>query len=543
MNKLFKINLSLLFAAMLFVACESDDNNDPVVPVNVPPNVVDLSMAMSVADGNSATVNLAGTDADGDVITYSIVTQPTQGSVTVSGNVATYTANENADGDDSFTYKANDGQADSNTGTVSVSITGNFVLSGEISDKKTLTADKVWTISGRVYVVDGGELVIPAGTILKAKGGTDTNASFLCIARGGKIDAQGTAEKPIVMTSEADDIQPGQAFGTNLGVDQRGLWGGLLVLGKAPSSFKGDVSSFQIEGIPADDTRGLYGGSDAADNSGVMKYISIRHGGALIGEGNEINGLTLGGVGTGTVIDNIEVVGNVDDGVEFFGGTVNATNLLVWGQGDDGLDIDQAYSGTVDNAVVILESASDHGMEIDGPEGSAAGKFTLKNITLVGSEGAAKGEYNDNRKAATGTIDGLYAYGFKEGDDFELDTRNDQATFKAGDLVFKNIEIVVPSGDALTGGKIFNDNTKKEMEANIANANKDFEAGDISAAERDEIIAENTPLIEDDANFEDAKSKDGATFATSVTAGANTQGADLSKFSWTMAAEKSAWVR
>ena len=88
--------------------------------------------------------------------------------------------------------------------------------------------------------------------------------------------------------------------------------------------------------------------------------------GALIGQDNEINGLTLGGVGTGTVIDNIEVVGNVDDGIEFFGGTVNASNLLVWGQGDDGLDIDQAYAGTVDNAVVIAESVSDHGMGIDG---------------------------------------------------------------------------------------------------------------------------------------------------------------------------------
>ena len=92
------------------------------------------------------------------------------------------------------------------------------------------------------------------------------------------------------MTAEADNIQPGQTFGTNLGVDNRGLWGGLLVLGNAPSSLKGDVASYQIEGIPADDTRGLYGGTNTSDNSGTMKYISIRHGGALIGQDNEING-------------------------------------------------------------------------------------------------------------------------------------------------------------------------------------------------------------------------------------------------------------
>ena len=383
----------------------------------------------------------------------------------------------------------------------------NFILSGEISSRVILSADKVWTISGRVFVVDGGELVIPAGTILKAKPGTETNASFLCIARGGKIDAQGTAEKPIIMTAEADNIQPGQTFGSNLGVDNRGLWGGLLVLGNAPSSLKGDVASYQIEGIPADDTRGLYGGTNTSDNSGTMKYISIRHGGALIGQDNEINGLTLGGVGTGTIIDHIEVVGNVDDGIEFFGGTVNASNLLVWGQGDDGLDIDQGYAGNVDNAVVIAEAASDHGMEIDGPEGSATGKFLLTNITLIGSSTASDGEYNDNRKGATGTINGLLAYGFQSGKDFELDAEADEDTFLSGDLIFQNLEIVVPDGDTLTGGQIF------DAKANHDDALK--------------------------TTFEEAKNISGETFASAVTdASSATVGADMSKFGWTMAKAK-----
>jgi hypothetical protein len=113
MNKLFKFNLSLLFAAMLFIACESDDNNDPVVPVNVPPVAVDISMAMDMSEGNTKTVTLAATDADGDVLTYSIVAQSSLGNVSVDGNKATFTANENANGDTTFTYKANDGQADS----------------------------------------------------------------------------------------------------------------------------------------------------------------------------------------------------------------------------------------------------------------------------------------------------------------------------------------------------------------------------------------------------------------------------------------------
>ncbi|NNL32327.1 MAG: hypothetical protein HKO80_03880, partial [Flavobacteriaceae bacterium] len=226
----------------------------------------------------------------------------------------------------------------------------------------------------------------------------------------------------------------------------RGLWGGLLVLGNAPCSFSGDISEAQIEGIPADDTFGLYGGTDAADNSGVIQYISIRHGGALIGEGNEINGLTLGGVGTGTIIENIEVVANVDDGIEFFGGTVNVSNLLVWAQGDDAIDIDQAYSGTIDNAVVVLGDFSDHALEIDGPEGTTDGSFTLQNVTLIGNTTTDKGEYADFRSNAQGTTSNIYAYGFKDDSDIELDNDGVATNYNDGFLSFSNWEIVLPAG-------------------------------------------------------------------------------------------------
>jgi len=218
------------------------------------------------------------------------------------------------------------------------------------------------------------------------------------------------------------------------------------VLGNAPCSFSGDVEVVQIEGIPADDTFGLYGGGDATDSSGVYQYISIRHGGALIGEGNEINGLTLGGVGSETIIDNIEVVANVDDGIEFFGGTVNASNLLVWAQGDDGLDIDQGYSGTINNAIVILGSNSDHAFEIDGPEGTATGSFTLINATIIGNSVTENGEYADYRSGAMGTTQNIYAYGFKDSSDIELD--NDLVATNYNDelLNFGVWEIVLPAG-------------------------------------------------------------------------------------------------
>lgn len=358
------------------------------------------------------------------------------------------------------------------TNTDEVDPFADSTLEGNITENKTLDASKIWLIKGRVSVIDGTTLTIPAGTIIKAASGTGADASTLIVARGGKIIANGTADNPIIMTAAADNIQVGGTYpesGPALKVDTRGLWGGLLILGKAPCSFKSDVTELQIEGIPTSDTNGLYGGSVADDNSGSFQYISIRHGGAEIGEGNEINGLTLGGVGSGTTVNQIEVLGNVDDGIEFFGGTVNATNLLVWGQGDDAIDIDQAYAGTIDGALVVLTAASDHGFEIDGPEGSAPGRFTLKNATVIGAtddcdaEGV-DGEMADFRKGATGDILNILFKDFAGGKDVELDASADASTYTAGTLTFVNIDILHPldgngnvCSDVESVDKIFDD--------------------------------------------------------------------------------------
>ena len=358
------------------------------------------------------------------------------------------------------------------TNTDEVDPFADSTLEGNITENKTLDASKIWLIKGRVSVTDGTTLTIPAGTIIKAASGTGADASTLIVARGGKMIANGTADNPIIMTAAADNIQVGGTYpesGPALKVDTRGLWGGLLILGRAPCSFKSDVTELQIEGIPTSDTNGLYGGSVADDNSGSFQYISIRHGGAEIGEGNEINGLTLGGVGSGTTVNQIEVLGNVDDGIEFFGGTVKATNLLVWGQGDDAIDIDQGYAGTIDGALVVLTAASDHGFEIDGPEGSAPGRFTLKNATVIGAtddcdaEGV-DGEMADFRKGATGDILNILFKDFAGGKDVELDASADASTYTAGTLTFVNIDILHPldgngnvCSDVESVDKIFDD--------------------------------------------------------------------------------------
>jgi len=255
-------------------------------------------------------------------------------------------------------------------------------LTGTITENTTLTADKVWILGGRVTVVNGVILTIEPGTIIKGEVGVGANASALIIARGAKLMAEGTEASPIIFTTIADEIQVGGFISPNLEPDFSGLWGGLIICGNAPIS--ADADAVQIEGIPASDQNGLYGGNNPSDNSGVLRYISIRHGGANIGEGNEINGLTLGGVGNGTVIEHIEVVGNQDDGIEFFGGTVNVSNTVVWNAGDDSYDVDQSWAGTLNNWIEI--DGVDHALELDGAEGILVADFSLTNGTFISAD-------------------------------------------------------------------------------------------------------------------------------------------------------------
>ncbi len=320
-------------------------------------------------------------------------------------------------------------------------------ITGEITANTTWTNDRIWVLNQKVVVKSGVTLTIEAGTIIKGSEGQGSLASALVIARGGKIMAEGTASEPIIFTSINDNIAVGQTAGTNLTAADNGLWGGLLIMGNAKGSFTGDVSEFNIEGIPASDSFGLYGGTNDADNSGVLKYVSIRHGGAEIGEGNEINGLTLGCVGSGTVIQNIEVVANYDDGIEFFGGTVSVTNALVWSVGDDGLDIDQAYSGTITNAMVIQGTTSQSGLEIDGREGALERAFTIDKLTLKGNSSASKiAEY---KSKAYGITKNVYAYGWSATSTIKISDVVSSDNFVAGNLDFINWQLTLASGATL----------------------------------------------------------------------------------------------
>lgn len=346
------------------------------------------------------------------------------------------------------------------------------LITSNITSNTTWETGKTYVLGGRISVTSGNTLTIEPGVVVKGEVGTGSNATALIIARGAKIMAEGTSTSPIIFTTVADEITPGEIVSPNLEPNLSGLWGGLIILGNAKGSFAGDVNEIQIEGIPPSDTNGLYGGDNDADNSGVLKYISIRHGGANIGEGNEINGLTLGAVGSGTVIENVEVIGNQDDGIEWFGGTVNVTNALVWNPGDDGMDTDQAWAGTLDNFIVIAGSETDHCLEIDGPEGSYNAGHTLKNGSIKGNDVAELGDFRDG---ARGTFESIYFFGFDNPAD--TDGRGDLslsgdatvANFADGVLNFASLEITLADGVELS--TVFKAGTEAHASSVAAGAN------------------------------------------------------------------------
>lgn len=265
----------------------------------------------------------------------------------------------------------------------------------------TWTMDNNYLLSGLVFVNEGQVLTIEAGTVIRAETGQAEFASALIVARGGKIIAEGTANDPIIFTCEGDDLEG------SVPVYSRGLWGGLIILGNA--ELNNEFNEEHIEGIPISEPRGIYGGLNNDDNSGVLKYISIRHGGTNIGDGNEINGLTFGGVGQGTEVDYIEVVSNYDDGIEFFGGKVNCKHLLSAFNGDDAFDYDLGYSGKgqfwcgiqdPSNGDLLIECGGG-----DNPElGLPVSHPVVFNGTFIGMGNMAPGKLMNYSRNACGTF-------------------------------------------------------------------------------------------------------------------------------------------
>ncbi|MGD1894348.1 MAG: fasciclin domain-containing protein [Cyclobacteriaceae bacterium] len=243
-----------------------------------------------------------------------------------------------------------------------VDITDADLAAGETYD---WTADNEYFLTGLVFVEGGATLNIEAGTTVRFTEETgDDNTSALVVTQGSQINAIGTADAPIIFTAEADTV------GGNLLPSDWGAWGGIIILGNAPTEKNGNTSGIAIEGVDSDETRAVYGGTDPMDNSGTLQYVSIRYTGVGIAPNSEIQGLTLGGVGSGTTIDHIDVYSSNDDGIEIFGGTVDINYASVAFATDDAFDFDEGYRGNIQFAFVLQldgdETVYDQAGEWDG---------------------------------------------------------------------------------------------------------------------------------------------------------------------------------
>ena len=276
-------------------------------------------------------------------------------------------------------------------------------LAGNLTTDLRLTSGIAHNLIGALLVKDGATLTIDAGTRINAlAGGTDV---YLLVEKGGKIIADGTADNPIVFTSNATNPQPGD-------------WGGIILNGKAPLSRQAGSESNSATEVNA---AILYGGAISEDNSGILNYVKIEYTGARIDDEAEHNGLTLNAVGAGTVISNIAILNGDDDGIEFFGGTVNATNILVVNAKDDMFDFTQGYVGNCTNLYGVRENgytavtSDPRGIEADGnldgntPTDIDQSLFTIDKITIINNaSGVDMSDGIKVRRGATATITNAY---------------------------------------------------------------------------------------------------------------------------------------
>lgn len=238
-------------------------------------------------------------------------------------------------------------------------------LRGNITQNTSLKANKRYVLEGGVFVKAPAKLKIKAGT--QIFGGPN---SFLAIERGAQILAKGKATKPIVFTSAQ-----------NAGSRKFGDWGGLIINGSAPMN----IQNFQGEG-----GTGAAGGTNAADNSGVLQYVRVEFGGFPITPQNELNGIAFQGVGNGTLVDHVEVLESGDDSFEFFGGTVNVKHLLSLGNGDDAFDWVNGWVGKCQFLIALRDGTTEaqNGVEADNLNESndvlPRSAPTIYNMTLIG---------------------------------------------------------------------------------------------------------------------------------------------------------------
>lgn len=343
-------------------------------------------------------------------------------------------------------------------GPANVSTRTTEELPDVISTNKTLYSNITYVLTGKTYVASGATLTINAGTRIEGVYNANPDeASALVITKGGKIMANGTAAAPIIMTAQN---------GT------KGGWGGLVLLGQATVN-QGNAGV--IEGIDPDNTTipaGIdvtFGGSNDADNSGVLSYVRVEYAGASISPDNELNAFTFGGVGSGTTVDHCQAYHGADDAFEFFGGTVNCKYLVATANDDDSFDFDFGYRGKIQFAVATIDpslwySSNPNGIECDN-EGSAPYASTpkthpiLSNLTIVGTVdglvagGGVSGHLKDGahfRRNCGFTLKNSIIYGFP----YAIELQNASTEYTFGYNVINGVTSAytgtTPTGTSIT---------------------------------------------------------------------------------------------
>lgn len=308
--------------------------------------------------------------------------------------------NDDSSADSSFSMKAAGADYSGYPATVQT-------VSGDITTNTTWTSDKVWEINGVVRVKSGATLTIQAGTFIKAKPlAVGVATGVLVITKTGKINAQGTLAAPVIFTSY--NLLDGNATTKAAPGD----FGGVVVLGDGPVN-NGSVTNV-IEGLGDQPTVSdfYYGGTNNVHNGGTITYVRIEFAGRILDEakGIEINGLTLGAVGSNTIVNHVQVSYGRDDSFEFFGGTVNATHLVSFASDDDNFDFDLGYTGTITKAIALADSNSTHslssgspdsnGIELDNnPTGTAATPTTrpvISQMSIIGVSSTTVADLYEN---------------------------------------------------------------------------------------------------------------------------------------------------
>ncbi|MGM5630015.1 hypothetical protein O2K51_03855 [Apibacter raozihei] len=288
-----------------------------------------------------------------------------------------------------------------------------------------LDPSKVYKLTGGFTIRDGASLEIPAGTRIEATGGT---SSYLAVAQGGKIFVNGTASAPVVFTSGNT---------TPAGGD----WGGLVLCGRAPINVGNGTATSEVASL-------TYGGTSVSDNSGSIKYCRIEYSGAAFNSEKEFNGLSLFGVGNGTTIDYVQIYQGNDDGIEFFGGTVNAYHIVSNGNEDDAFDYTEGWTGTSEYIYTTrrTDGTGNRGVEADNSQvnelAAPVSNPTIKNATFIGATAGSESQALKLRYGTKGSFENIVVSGFSTGVDIEHDSTLDNVatgSLKITKIKFDNI--------------------------------------------------------------------------------------------------------